>query len=158
MVLLFLRHGEAEKGSRDVSDSQRRLVEVGRIENRLCLEAARRAGARPDAIVTSPLVRAVETADMAAETFGLPRAMRSDERLACGAGLADVREVVAAHRVETLMLVGHNPDFSEVVGELIGEARVTLKTSGMACVTLPVVAPGAGRLEWLIKPSLFARD
>jgi len=158
MLLYFLRHGEAEKGAPGGADAQRRLTPEGEAENRLCLLAARRAGARPDAVVHSPLVRAAQTARMAAEILEPVGGARPDDRLACGAGLLEVQAVAEAYPAEALMLVGHNPDFSEIVGELIGEARVVLKTSGLACVSLPVVEAGAGQLEWLIKPKLFGPD
>jgi phosphohistidine phosphatase len=110
---------------------------------------------QPEVVVHSPLVRAVETAAMAGEILAPPGGLHEDERLACGASLADVRAVVAEHPGETVMLVGHNPDFSEITGELIGGGNVALRTSGIACVSLPLVAAGAGVLEWLIKPRLF---
>jgi phosphohistidine phosphatase len=158
MLLYLFRHGEAEKGAPGEADAQRRLAPQGEAENRLCLQAVRRAGRGPEVIVSSPLVRAAQTAEMAGRILAPPGGVHEDDRLACGAQLADVRAVAQAYPAEALMLVGHNPDLSEIVGELIGDARVVLKTSGLACVSLPVVEAGAGQLEWLIKPRLFGPD
>jgi len=156
MLLLLLRHGEAEEPGPGRPDAKRRLTPQGEAENRLCLEAVRRAGVRPDAIVHSPLVRAAQTAQAAAEFLEPPDGLNEDERLACGAELQDVAAISRQYGRETLMLVGHNPDLSLIAGELIGGAAVALKTSGIAAVRLPVVAAGAGELQWLIKPKLFA--
>jgi phosphohistidine phosphatase len=156
MLLLLFRHGEAEEPGPGRPDSKRRLTPQGQTENRRCLEAVLRAGARPDAIVHSPLVRAVQTAQAAAELLDPPAGLCEDEGLACGAQLRDVEEIARQHSVDTLMLVGHNPDFSVIAGELIGSAAVPLKTSGIAAIRLPVVSAGAGELQWLIKPKLFA--
>jgi phosphohistidine phosphatase len=156
MVLLFFRHGKAEVSAPGGSDAARRLTSRGKEGNRLVLAAVRRAGVRPDVIVHSPLVRAAQTAKTAGEVLQPSGGVRADDRLACGAELGAVREIVADNPAETLMLVGHNPDFAVIVGQLIGGAEVDLKTSGVACVSLPVVEAGAAQLEWLIKPSLFA--
>jgi len=156
MLLLLFRHGEAEEAGPGCPDAKRRLTPQGEAENRLCLEAVLRAGVRPDAIVHSPLVRAAQTAQAAAEVLEPPEGLHEDERLACGAELRDVEETATQHAVDTLMLVGHNPDFSVIAGELIGGGAVALKTSGIAAIQLPVVSAGAGELQWLIRPRLFA--
>ncbi len=158
MLLFLFRHGEAEKSAPEGGDAARRLIPQGEAENRLCLQAVRRAGRCPDVIVHSPLVRAAQTAQMAGAILAPRGGVHADGRLACGAGLADVRAVARDFPSETLMLVGHNPDLAEIGGALIGEARIALKTSGVACVSLPVIEPGAGQLEWLIRPRLFAPD
>jgi len=155
MRLLLFRHGEAEELSSVGSDARRRLTPHGEEENRLALEAIRRAGVRPDAIVHSPLVRAAQTAQAAAKALDPPAGVHADDRLAGGAGLGEVQEIARDYPVETLMLVGHNPDFSTIVGDLLGGARVAVKTSGVACIDLPVVELGAGELQWLIKPKLL---
>ena len=156
MLLLLFRHGEAEEPGPGRSDAKRRLTPEGEAENRLCLEAVRRAGVRPDAIVHSPLVRAAQTAQAARELLEPPDGIHEDERLACGAELRDVEEIVRQYPGDTLMLVGHNPDLSVIAGELVGGAGVALKTSGIAAIRLPVAAAGVGQLQWLIKPKLFA--
>jgi phosphohistidine phosphatase len=158
MILLFLRHGKAEIPSPGEPDAARRLTSRGKEGNRLVLAAVRRAGALPDAIVHSPLIRAAQTGQAAGEVLEPRGGVHADDRLACGAELREVQEIVADYPAKTLMLVGHNPDFAVIVGQLVGGAEVDLKTSGVACVSLPVVEAGAGQLEWLIKPSLFADE
>jgi len=156
MLLILFRHGEAEDVGPDEPDSTRRLAPQGEADNQVSLRAIRQAGLRPEVIVHSPLVRARQTAQAAAEVLQPAGGLHADERLACGAELDEVRAVVADHPAEVLLLVGHNPDLSLIVGSLIGGGQVVMKTSGAACVSLATVEPGAGRLEWLIGPALFA--
>lgn len=157
MLLLLVRHGQAESIGPDGSDASRRLLPEGEAENRVCIQAVRRAGCRPDVIISSPLVRAAQTAQTAAEILDPPRGIREDERLVPGADLRHVRAIAADYDVDTLMLVGHNPDFSEIAGDLLGGAQVVLRTSGIACLRLRRVEFGQAELQWLIKPALFPR-
>jgi phosphohistidine phosphatase SixA len=112
-VRLFLvRHAEAAPGE---PDDLRPLTSAGR-------DAARRLGARlaaegPEAVVTSPLLRARETASAIAEAAGLEA--EADERLAPGATADDLR-AAATGRGETVVAVGHQPDCSEIVLSLTG--------------------------------------
>jgi phosphohistidine phosphatase len=107
-VRLFLvRHAQAAPGD---PDDLRRLTPAGR-------EAARSLGLRlaahhPDAVLTSPLLRARETGDLIARACGLQA--EPDERLAPGATAAAVREA-AAGRGDTVVAVAHQPDCSEIV-------------------------------------------
>jgi phosphohistidine phosphatase len=112
-VRLFLvRHAEAAPGD---PDDLRPLTSAGR-------DAARDLGARlavehPEAVLTSPLLRARETAASIAEASGLQA--EADERLAPGATADDVRNATTG-RGETIVAVGHQPDCSEIVLALTG--------------------------------------
>jgi phosphohistidine phosphatase SixA len=112
-VRLFLvRHAEAAPGD---PDDLRPLTPAGR-------DAARQLGARlavehPEAVLTSPLLRARETAVAIADASGLQA--EADERLAPGATADDVRSA-ATGRGETVVAVGHQPDCSEIVLALTG--------------------------------------
>jgi phosphohistidine phosphatase len=112
-VRLFLvRHAEAASGD---PDDLRPLTAAGR-------DAARELGARlaaelPEAVLSSPLLRARETAVAIAEAAGLEA--EADERLAPGATADDVRGAMAG-RGETVVAVGHQPDCSEIVLALTG--------------------------------------
>jgi phosphohistidine phosphatase SixA len=110
--LFIVRHAEAAAGD---PDALRPLTAAGR-------EVARSAGERlapesPDAVLCSPLLRARETASLIARPAGLEA--EADDRLAPGATAAAVRELVAG-RGHTVVVVGHQPDCSEIVLELAG--------------------------------------
>jgi len=111
MRLLIVRHAEAAAGK---PDERRKLTPEGREHARALGERLRRDGFAPDAVVTSPLVRARETA--AALALGEPDV---DQRLAPGASPDNVRDA-ALGRGETVVVVGHQPDCGNAVRELAG--------------------------------------
>jgi len=107
---------------------------------------------KPDLIVTSPLPRALQTAEVAAEQ--LKTKLRQDEALEPGFGISELRTVLKRHRSKVLMLVGHEPDFSSVISALTG-ASLKLSKAGVALVDTDPEAE-EGRLLWLFPPK-FAR-
>ena len=79
-----------------------------------------------------------------------------DDRLAPGFDVPRLEQLLAAHGpVENVMVVGHEPDFSETVAELIGGGDVVMKKGGLARVDAAAPAAGGGRLVWLLTPSLL---
>jgi phosphohistidine phosphatase len=125
--LILVRHANAEPGE---PDALRPLSAAGREQAReLGDEIAARG---PDAVVSSPLLRARETAAPIARAAGVE--LQVDERLAPGASLDDVRAAVAG-RGETVVAVGHAPDCDDVVLALTGRA-VHFPTGGTAEVDL----------------------
>jgi phosphohistidine phosphatase len=111
MRLLIVRHAEAAPGD---PDELRPLTPEGREQARELARELRERGIDADAVLTSPLLRARETA--AALAQGEPQI---DERLAPGATAADVREAIDG-RGETVIVVGHQPDCGEAVLALGG--------------------------------------
>jgi len=107
---------------------------------------------KPGLIVTSPLPRALQTAEVAAEHFKTK--LRQDEALEPGFGISQLRTVLKRHRSRVLMLVGHEPDFSSVISALTG-ASLKLSKAGVALVDIDPEAQ-EGRLLWLFPPK-FAR-
>jgi phosphohistidine phosphatase SixA len=116
MRLFLVRHAEAAPGE---PDELRPLTTAGRAVARHLGE--RLAIEHPDAVVSSPLLRARETAELIAATAGLTP--EPDERLAPGATAEDVRAAVL-DRGETVIAVGHQPDCSAIVLALTGRERV----------------------------------
>jgi len=152
MELYFFRHGEAEPPSTVRADEARELTDAGRHAVRGMAEALQRAGLRPDAICTSPLIRARQTGEILGEVLGA--APQSDERLRSGAAFGAVQALVSERGLARMMLVGHEPDLSALLHQLTG-GRVKLRTSCCARVDADRVEPGAGILVWLLAPDLF---
>ncbi|MGO9309073.1 MAG: phosphohistidine phosphatase SixA [Spirochaetia bacterium] len=160
MELYFLRHGDAGaaegwKGS----DSERPLSSEGiaRMEK----EAAAIARLRPtfDVILTSPLVRARQTADIVAKKMHLATVTVVEERLAPGFAAAELEGILAErHALQGLLLVGHEPDFSRVISACIGGGRVECKKGSLARVDIDAPPALAGTLVWLLPPRVLARD
>jgi phosphohistidine phosphatase len=114
-VLVFLvRHAHAESGE---PDEGRELDERGRGEARAVADRLASHETPPTLVLTSPLLRARQTAAAIAATAGVE--LRPDERLAPGATAEDVRSVVAGEE-GPVALVGHQPDCSEIARELTG--------------------------------------
>jgi phosphohistidine phosphatase len=136
-MIYLLRHGDAEDGDGD--DSARRLTAKGERQGRVAGEALASLGANIEACLTSPKVRAAETARLACEALGLEPETAAELR---GGGFDSL--ALAAGRGDVLM-VGHEPDFSDEVGRLTG-ANVRLRKGGLAIVDgstlLALLRPG----------------
>jgi phosphohistidine phosphatase len=124
LVIWFLRHGEAEDTE---PDFDRRLTEKGRRQSRNAGLALAALDVQIELCLSSPKVRARETAELACEALGVEVAL--DDRLA--GGRFDPRDVTAG--LDDVLLVGHEPDFSDAIAELTG-GRVDIKKGGLAAV------------------------
>ncbi len=145
--LWLLRHGDAEPhGSRP--DAQRRLTERGVEQARAAGAALAALGVRPAIVYSSPKLRAMETAEHACESLGL----RPVEHAALAGGFdAGEALTLAASDLEgdgRVLVIGHEPDFSQVVHDLTG-ARIDMKKGGIAGVRLD---GGRGELIVLLRP------
>ena len=136
--LWLLRHAEAEPhGSRE--DSARRLTERGEQQARAAGTAIARIGGRFDAVLYSPKVRAAQTAELAAEAWDedlRARRMAVHAPLAGGFDASQALETMSGFGAECkVMLVGHEPDLSDVAAALTG-GNVDLKKGGLAVLRL----------------------
>jgi phosphohistidine phosphatase len=157
MRLYFLRHGKAEnRADWQGPDDERPLTPEG--EEALRRQARVMAGLdlRVDVLVTSPLARARRTAEIVADGLGLGGRVVEDDRLAHGFDVRRLEQVLAAHGpAEALMVVGHEPDFSATVAELIGGGEIVMKKGGLARVDVTAPVAGGGELVWLLTPPLL---
>jgi phosphohistidine phosphatase len=139
-VLWVLRHGDAADGS---PDAERPLTDTGEKQARAVGPALARLGVKLDACLTSPKVRAAETARLACEPLGIEPQL--EPKLAGGPFDA---EALAAGLGDNVLLVGHDPDFSMAVHALTG-AQVRLKKGGLAGIE-------KGELMVLLRPKELA--
>ena len=157
MILYFLRHGDA--GSpRPTDDDARELTDKGVAELRAAAPLWRRLNLRPDVVLSSPLPRALQTAELyCAAVGGSPL---TDDRLRPGAAWGDLARAMAAHSdARRVMFVGHEPDLSAAVCELTGATAVRLRKGGLACVEFPgIPEPGSGEIAWLLDPDLYSEN
>jgi len=159
MILYFLRHGLAyERGEWLGDDSLRPLTEKGIERMRQEAQVIAKLDLELDAIITSPLTRALQTAQIIAERLTLSDRLVEDNRLAPGFGLDELTELLTSFpHAQGLMLVGHEPDFSETISALIGGGEIICKKGGLARVVLQNMNTLAGQLEWLIPPGVLTR-
>ena len=147
MRLYLLRHGAADWPSWKGSDNDRPLNDLGVAETHRVAKGLHRLQATPDVVISSPLPRAGQTARLAAAELGA--SLIEDTTLAPGCTLKKLRRLLEAHPLEEVMVVGHEPDFSQIIEALTG-ARVSLAKSGVALVDLD-----AEKLLWLLPLRVF---
>ena len=132
-TLYLLRHAKAKRPSAGQRDADRALTGRGRRAAAALGRGAVAQGAVPELVVTSPALRALQTATGWAQAAGLPedRVVRYDRlyQAHTGAVLAVIRSL--DDEPQSVMLVGHNPTFSELAGELAGRF-IDLRTCAMA--------------------------
>jgi phosphohistidine phosphatase len=151
MELILLRHGKAED-AHPAGDSARALVEKGRQQARRAARLLKRVKGLPDIVLTSPLVRARQTADEFCEAASIPGAVIQGW-LACGMDPEEaLRELAVFHDFRRVAIVGHEPDFSNLIGWITG-GSVEVRKGALAC--LQVNPPARhGTLVYLIPPKL----
>jgi len=150
MQLYFLRHGEADWPHWTRPDDERPLTDFGKKEVRQVAKFLDRLKVKPNLVVTSPLPRALQTAEVAASQ--LKTKLRQDEALEPGFGISELRTLLKRHGSKVLMLVGHEPDFTSVISALTG-ASLKLSKAGVALVDFDPETE-KGRLLWLFPPKV----
>ncbi len=160
MDLYIIRHAIAQPiGSKnDFTDEKRKLTSQGRDLMREAARGLRKLGLQFDLILTSPLVRAVETAEIVAEALGYDQALvQQTVNLAPGASFAELFSEVKRHNgIESIALVGHQPDLGALVSTLVwgdGRASVPLKKGSVCSIDVMETVPTVrGALAWLLTP------
>jgi phosphohistidine phosphatase len=148
MKLCFLRHGEADWPNWDKPDDERPLTEHGRKEMKRVAKFLERVKFAPDAIITSPLPRAAQTAEIVAKRLAID--LTSDPGLAHGFNIERLRRMLAKRDAECVMIVGHEPEFSQVIGELTGD-KIKISKAGVALLEINRSCT-SGMLLWLFPP------
>jgi phosphohistidine phosphatase len=157
VILYVLRHAIAEDGAPGGDDAARRLTPRGRAKMRAAARGIRRLRLDVEVLVTSPLVRARETAEIVAPLFpGVP--IRELDALAAGVAPAETaRALRPLTRRRGVMIVGHEPGLSGLVSLLLtGSAdavRLALKKGGLVALELDGVPPRTtATLLWALTP------
>jgi len=152
--LYLLRHADA--GDPDAwsgPDADRPLSEKGVAQAERLGRHLARADVALRQFVSSPKLRARQTAEIVAQFVGGSVAL--DERLAGSLTLRVVDELVRdAEARGGLVLIGHDPDFSEALTALVGGAPIGMKKGAIARVDVRSFEPGGGDLRWLLPPAL----
>jgi len=159
--LVLMRHAKSDWGAGIDVDSKRPLSARGRDAAVVMGRVLTATGKAPDFVITSPAVRAHSTAEMASAAGGWNASVHVVDELYGGGAIA----VVAALRAvpapsNRVMVVGHEPTWSETVGILIGGGDFRMPTGAAAGLEVLVgsweaIGPGTCRLRWLLPPRLF---
>ena len=162
--LCIMRHGAAvargEAGYAD--DAKRPLTEQGKKKMHEIAEGLKKSGFEADWIVSSPLVRAVETAKIISGVLGPNVPLEISETLGPGAAPESLLGFLAKHKNrKRVLVVGHEPDLSEVAARLIGAGRrssLAFKKGGCCLISFHEFPPqSAGQLVWWLTPRILRK-
>ena len=152
-TLVLMRHGVAEEDHPD-GDAARRLTEDGLARAGRAAQGLVALGVRPDVVVTSPLVRCRQTAELVAAAAGCP--LREDVRLAPGTSASDLLELLIEHPdAGTLLACTHQPGLTYALADLTGCGQVGFRRPGAAVVDMEAPRLGAGRLVAVLPPRIL---
>lgn len=159
-----MRHGDAVDRMDPAmkTDEMRPLTPLGQEEVAGMARVLERLGVKPDVILTSPLVRARQTADIVAAELHAGRPAISDELAPGGTMTGVLNDILAAGPPKQVLLSGHMPGVGMLVGYLVwsnSDIIVPFRTAAICRVDLPDEAPfpGAGDLRWLLPPRTASR-
>ena len=158
--LYFLRHGDADHPGKPTwkTDAERPLNPEGR--RRMTAEARgmKALGITIDAIVTSPYVRAAQTARCVASAYGLEERIVPSELLEPGGSFRDLEKALRGTRGDAVLVVGHAPDLGLWAGHLVGADEIPLGKGWLAWVRLRAgeMRKGSARLMGLLPAEILA--
>jgi phosphohistidine phosphatase len=158
MRLLMIRHATAvPRGTPDVPDDERPLTKRGERRFRLAAEGLARLVKRPDTLLSSPLPRARRTAEIAAKAWG--KVEVEEEPALAGGSYDEIVTALSRFPAEsTVAIVGHEPDFSTLLGRLLGTPhgeRLTFRKGGAALTDVPGPLTEGGTLVWYLPPRIL---
>ncbi len=159
MKLFLVRHGIAVDGlSQEIkTDAQRPLTHEGIEESELVARGIKRAGSKIEHLISSPLVRARQTAEIFADTFKIERSqIEISQTLAPGGDHTELYKLLKGKKADSLALFGHEPDMSELAQNLLGaEFQIPFKKAGVCRIDVFEMPPvSAGTLKWFLTPKL----
>lgn len=161
LELYLIRHGlAAERGPDYPDDSKRPLTSRGMSTLRREAKALNELEITFDLIITSPLVRTRQTADILSEVLnGKPPVATSDALAPAGTPAAVLHELGKHHRKAKIALVGHEPNIGELAARLIGaRSALDFKKGAICRIDFDVFPPrGRGDLKWFLPPRILRK-
>jgi phosphohistidine phosphatase len=155
MQLWLVRHAvAADRDEFDGPDAERPLTEKGRRRFRVFCSWLAEQVPLPQTILTSPLVRAAGTASLLAKAAGLKRAdITSTQLLSPGVDLDALLQFIRDQSTDFTALVGHEPDMSRCLSELVGGGEFAFGKGFVAAIEFQSgPAKASGQLKWLVGP------
>lgn len=160
LQLYLIRHGiAAERGPEYPDDSKRPLTSRGIAALRRAAKGLRELDVSVDLIITSPLTRTRQTADVIAEGVGKPPVTASDALAPAGTPAAVLQELARHPRKARVALVGHEPNIGELAARLIGaRSPIPFKKGAVCRIDFETPPPkGVGELRWLLPPKVLKK-
>ena len=157
--LYFIRHGLAEdRGDAWPDDTKRPLSDEGMSRMRKAARGLARLGVSPEVVLTSPLLRARQTAEIVATGLGpRPSLVNVDSLAPDGTYAAVMADLEKQSRKSRIALVGHEPMMGELAARLIGSRHpIEFKKGGVCRIDLGDLPPtGPGDLRWMVTPKML---
>lgn len=163
MELYIVRHGIAidREDPKCPADPERFLTEEGREKSREAAKGVAEVASVPDLILTSPYVRAVQTAEIFADALEYSKnKIRNSEFLLPGAEPMQLfREIAKDKELSSIFVFGHAPHLDDLLATAVGTKHhiSALKKAGVAFVELKRLVPPSGELVWLATPKLLRK-
>ena len=168
-TILLLRHAKSDWGDPELTDFDRPLAKRGQKDAPLMGEVVKQLEHVPDLILSSPALRAQETAELVAEACGYKKSIEWVETFytgGCDDSLTTLQGLPAS--IERVMVIGHNPTIEELAATLLSEDMdeewrdewvVRIPTCGLVCLNFNIIEwsmlePGDAVLRWFLIPKL----
>jgi phosphohistidine phosphatase len=158
MLIYFLRHANAgERIANAKKDAKRALDKEGIVQCGIVGRAMVAMDVHVDSIISSPLKRSTQTASLVGNELSYEGKLQLEDSLRPGAAFADFRRMLTKYsKQEAIMVVGHNPNLSEFLGQIVSEpgqvADIELKKGSVARVEL---GRRTGTLNWFLTPKIL---
>ncbi len=156
MKLYLMRHGAAEDAASSFHDFDRALTSKGRKRTRDVARALHRAGESPHLILASPLVRALQSAEIAAAVIDPEEPVGVRQEIAPNGDIMTLVHELAESQRKSVMLVGHEPSLSTLVDQLLGGNIWDKPLQKSMVVGLKIDETGHGKLRFVLDPKTFA--
>lgn len=162
MDLYLIRHAEAAPlGEGITDDAERPLTDKGQAQAKSVAAGLQKRGVQLNAVITSPLLRARQTAEGLLKAWSAPApALHVCDALAPSGKRGKVSKFVTDLKSDVIAVVGHAPDLDQLAGWLIGskKAQIHLEKAGVACIVCEDdVGKGSGTLSWLVSPEWLGK-
>jgi len=154
MKIYLVRHGIAveREDPKCPADPKRYLTPEGIKKTRAAMRGLKTLVSKPAAMITSPYLRAVQTAEIAADELGYPAdKIRQSDALLPGAAPSQLLRELVKLSAEEVMCFGHAPHLDLFIAHCLGgrSAVTALKKAGAACIEMEKLSPGSGILDWV---------
>jgi phosphohistidine phosphatase len=163
MELYVVRHGIAidREDPKCPPDPERYLTEEGIEKTKRVAAGVAALSASPDLLLSSPYVRAMQTAEIFAAAFDYPKQKirRTDLLLPGSEPTLFFRELAKDKQTSTLFIFGHAPQLDDIIASALGSKHhiTSMKKAGVALLELKRISPPNGQLLWLAPPKLLRR-
>jgi phosphohistidine phosphatase len=155
--VVLLRHGLAEERGPDKPDEERGLTAEGHSRMKQIARGLESLFPRAEAICSSPLVRAMQTALWVSKGYHSRIEIQTSGALSPGSDPAEIRSLIDSMPVRRVILVGHEPSLTQGLLVLLGTRDMHLELRKGGCYGVRLHADGAASLEWLLSPKVLRR-